>query len=195
MKDPNHEVTPPAQPRPQNLDTHNAERILDASKMTDDEILNFTKGVRITAVKKLTENGFVPSENGDKAMLITMLKDLDSQAINKKRLVIEEKGADNSSLIVAALLRQVDKKTAFRHVEGSGSDVVDVTTRVLPDELPNPDVLPGEGEVNPPQLDYEGFMRANGVDPANLGAAAANNPHPEAQDTGSDVDEGVEENY
>ena len=195
MKDPNHEVTPPAQPRPQNTDGFNAERIADAAKMTDDEILNFTKGVRITAVKKLTENGFVPSENGDKAMLMTILKDLDSQAINKKRLVIEEKGADNSSLIVAALLKQVDKKTAFRQLDDSNGQVVDVSSRVLPEDLPNPDVLPGEGEVNPPQLDYESFMAINGVDPANLGAAAANNPHPEAQDTGSDTDEGVDENY
>lgn len=164
--------------------------IVQGAKMTDDEVLNYTRGVRVTVVKELTRNGAVPSENGDKSLLMTALKDLDAQAINKKRLVIEEKGADNTSLIVAQLLKEVNRKTAFRQVEGDGtSPVIDVSAKVLPDHIEAPTILPGEGEVNPAQMDYESFMVANGVDPANLGAAAANNPHPEA-DTGDDVDDG-----
>lgn len=166
--------------------------IVQGGKMTDDEVLNYTRGVRVTVVKELTRNGAVPSENGDKSLLMTALKDLDAQAINKKRLVIEEKGADNSSLIVAHLLKEVNRKTAFKQVDGNGP-VIDVTTKVLPDHIEAPTILPGEGEVNPAQMDYESFMRANGVDPANLGAAAANNPHPEA-DTGNDVeDDGLDD--
>lgn len=165
------------------------EKIVQGGKMTDDEILSYTRGVRVTVVKELTASGAVPSESADKALLMTALKDLDQQAINKKRLVIEEKGADNSSLIVAHLLKEVNRKTAFKQVPGSSeSAVVDVAAKVLPDFIEAPKVLPGEGEVNPAQMDYESFMLANGVDPANLGAAAANNPHPEA-DTGEDVDD------
>lgn len=152
------------------------------AKMTDDEILNYTKGVRVSIVKDLTRTGTVPADNANKALLMTALKDLDQQAINKKRLVIEEKGADNSSLIVATLLRQVDKKSVFRQVPGeAGSKVIDVTAMVLPDDIETPKALPGEGDVNPPQMDYESFMKANGKDPAALGAAAANTPHPEAE--------------
>jgi hypothetical protein len=165
------------------------QQIVQGGQMTDDEILSFTRGVRVAAVKELTRSGAVPAENGEKALLMTALKDLDSQAINKKRLVIEEKGADNSSLIVAHLLKEVNRKTAFKQVPGApGGPVIDVAAKVLPDTIDGPVILPGEGEVNPAQMDYESFMVANGVDPANLGAAAANNPHPEA-DTGDDVDD------
>lgn len=149
--------------------------------MSDDEVLAFTRGVRVTVVTELMKPAspgapLIPQETGDRILLTNMLNGLDSQAMNSKKIAADQKNNDNMSAVVAVLLRDINKNTIF---QGDAGEIVDVQTRVVPGTIPDMPALPGEMDVAPPQLDYASFVRSQGKDVDQLGKDVK---HEEADD-------------
>ncbi len=159
-----------------------------ASEMGPDEVMAYTQNVRKHVVEQIVGGGKFPTEAADKSLLLSALKDMDAQEINKKRLVIEQKGADNDAAFVAGVLRHIDPKTAFRAAQPGEGQIVDAASRVLPASVPDPVVLPGEGDVNPGQMDYQSFMISQGSDPAELGKNDGGKPAASTNENGAEQD-------
>lgn len=139
------------------------------TQMNDDEVLSYTRGIRIGVVKELMAGNKSPTETGDRILLTSMLKDLDVQALSSKKLATDEKRADNTAAIVAELLRNIDKRTMFTTTHDELENVIDTAACVVPNTIPDMPALPGEMDVNPPQLDYASFVRSQGKDVDQLG--------------------------
>ncbi len=152
------------------------------ANMSDDEVLQFTRGIRVKVVNQLMTNGAVSDENSDRILLTNMLSGLDSQAINSKRLAAEQKNNDNMAGVVAELLRGINRNAPFKL--NPNSNIVDVEARVVPNTIGDVPALPGEMDVAPPQLDYASFVRSQGKDVDQLGKDAK---HPESQDEDDDI--------
>ena len=135
--------------------------------MSDDETLTFTRGVRIKVVQSLFSAGAVSGENSDRILLTNMLNGLDTQAVNSKKIQADAKAGDNAAVIVAELLRTIDKRTLFQGAQGA--PVVDVESRMLPNNIPETVMLPGEMSVAPPQMDYNSFVQSQGKDVDQIG--------------------------
>jgi hypothetical protein len=146
-------------------------------QMSDDEVLNFTRGIRVTVVKDLMVSNKAPTETGDRILLTSMLKDLDMQALSSKKISSDEKKADSTAAVVAELLRSINKNTAFASLDEG--NIIDSTARVVPASILDMPALPGEMDVAPPQLDYNSFVRSQGRDVDQLGKDVV---HPESED-------------
>lgn len=151
----------------------------DISSMTDDEVLAYTRGVRVKVVQSLVKTGEVSPDNSDRILLTNMLNGLDSQALNSKKISADQKNADNTAAVVAELLRTINKNTAFTPLGGNSDNIIDVSARVVPNSIPDIPALPGEMDVAPAQMDYATFVRSQGRDIDELGK---NHNHPEAAD-------------
>ena len=139
-------------------------------QMSDDEVLAYTRGIRIKVVQEVMASGKAPSETGDRILLSDMLKGLESQALSSKKIESDNKRADNAAVVVAEILRSIDKNTAFTNLAGGhGGEIIDVAAQVVPMSIPDIPALPGEMDVAPPQMDYATFVRSQGKDVDQLG--------------------------
>lgn len=139
-------------------------------QMSDDEVLAYTRGIRIKVVQEVMASGKAPTETGDRILLSDMLKGLESQALSSKKIESDNKRADNAAVVVAEILRSIDKNTAFTNLAGGhGGEIIDVAAQVVPMSIPDIPALPGEMDVAPPQMDYATFVRSQGKDVDQLG--------------------------
>lgn len=146
---------------------------IELSALSDDEVLAFTRGVRVKVVQQLFTAEAISGDTSDRNLLVNMLNGLDSQAISSKRIVAEKDIADMTSASIATLISQIDKKTIFSGNGNNNGEITDVEFRAcLPADLPNPETVPGEMAVVTGQMDYVTFMRNNGKDADALGASA-----------------------
>lgn len=152
--------------------------------MSDDDILAYTRGIRVKVVNSLMTGGAVSGENSDRILLTNMLSGLDSQALNSKKLAADQKNSDNAAVIVAELLRNIDRNSAFQIAPGAvpQGHIIDIDARVVPNSIPDMPAVPGEMDVNPAQLDYTSFVRSQGKDVDQLGRDVT---HQEAEDDGT----------
>lgn len=152
-------------------------------QMNDDEVLAYTRGIRVKVVQEVMASGKAPTETGDRILLSDMLKGLESQALASKKIASDEKKADNTAAVVAEILRKIDKNTAFSSLAGNGQviegEIVDASSFVVPASIPDMPALPGEMDVAPPQMDYNTFVRSQGRDVDQLGKDAR---HPESEE-------------
>lgn len=132
--------------------------------LSEDQVLAYTQTKRKAIVQELTKSGAVPEDNSSRNMLLQALDGMDRAALTSKRIKAEEKG--NSALagaagIVAAMLNQVSGKRLV-----SMEDPVDVESRPAPAlgmDVPPPQLVPGETEINPGQLDFDTFVASRGA--------------------------------
>lgn len=150
-------------------------------QMSDDEVLAYTRGIRIKVVQDVMADGKAPTETGDRILLSDMLKGLESGALASKKIASDEKQNSNTAAVVAELLRNIDKNTAFTAPNGAtyNGEIVDVTARMVPLSIPDIPALPGEMDVAPPQMDYNTFVRLQGKDVDQIGKDVK---HQEAED-------------
>lgn len=154
--------------------------------MNDDDVLAYTRGIRVKIVQKITtnvESGGMPVDNGQANLLTNMLNGLDSQAMGNKRLAQEQRNNDNTAAVVAELLRSIDKNKAFQLTPDQDPNIVDVEAKVVPLDAMPVAALPGEMDVAPPQLDYASFVRGQGRDVDSIGK---NQKHAEADEDEDD---------
>lgn len=150
--------------------------------MSDDDLQQLTRSIRIGVITKITTNPAtqgMPQDKTEAALLSNMLNGLDAQVINNKRLAQEQRNNDNTAVIVAEMLRTVNKQTAFQVRADGTTDVVDVAAKVVPTDIGDVQAVPGEMDVAPPQLDYASFVRSQGKDVDEMGKDVK---HAEAED-------------
>ena len=120
----------------------------------DDAALEFGLDIRRRIAVDMTKDG-LPQDAERVGTLLKILDGVDKVALSRKRIEADLQSADMlaSSAVVAEVLSQVNRKTAFR-VEGGGRGrVIDHDAIVIPE------TVPGEMSVNPDQVDYDSFMK------------------------------------
>lgn len=132
---------------------------IDAGSMTDDQILALTQRTRVGVVSKLITagNGGLPGDKEDRDTLFKALDGLDKVALTRKRITADQEQASGVSQavgLIAALLRQ--SKTNYNTLEVSDATVLEAPT--LGDDVPPPDLVPGETEIHAGQLNYAAFV-------------------------------------
>lgn len=127
------------------------------ANMTEDEVMLLTRKLRLKTIRDLHKNGALSGENSDRNLFVSMVNGLDSQAINNKKIATDQKTNSNNAALIAEI---VSKITPANFGANSGV-VVDVSTKVLPDGVIDIELVPGETDVAPPQMDYNSFVAAN----------------------------------
>lgn len=135
------------------------EPVLDAASMTDDQVLRLTQGIRVNIVRELTKkaaaNGGLPGDMEDREALFKQLDGLDKLAISRKRIEADREqstGVSQAVGLISQLLRQ--SKSHY----GDLPDAADREPPRLDNSVPAPELVFGETEVEPPQLDYNSFV-------------------------------------
>ena len=121
-------------------------------QLDDDEILDYVHTKRTEIITSLTKSG-VPSDVDTLRVLITALKDMDSQAINKKRIRVEEKTSDlqaQSAALIARVLMSTDTKININNIHN--------VMPSLPKDIPAPMLVDGEIDIFPTEITYDTFI-------------------------------------
>ena len=106
----------------------------------------------------MTQHG-IPGEAEDKKLLLQVLKDMDSQAINRKRIKVDEKSNANHEAAAAIIARVLNAS------RGNQQHVIDGTYReipILPTSIPEPILVTGETDTVIIQRSYEEFVSGFG---------------------------------
>lgn len=120
--------------------------------LDDDAALEYTQGIRKRLVEDIVSAGMPTAEDNRKILLQT-LKDIDSNALGKKKIKADEKatqGLQGMSSLVAEMLTKVA-------TSGTGISV-DRELPVLGADVPDPILVPGETGGNDGGLDYDAIM-------------------------------------
>jgi hypothetical protein len=130
--------------------------------MSEDAVLSFTQATRMGIVRELVKPGKVPEDRGQQALLMQALDGLDRQALTKKKIDADNGMATaqaQAAGIISRLLEHVPRVKSGTIIEG--------VTRELPllgNAIPEPQLVPGEIDTHPTQMDFETFSRENAVD-------------------------------
>lgn len=119
----------------------------------------FTQNIRKNMIMDLTKNGPTPASREDASTLLTAMKDMDAQNIQRLRVKVEEKiGGTMAGMAstVSAILREVNP-SAFTFGKQT-KDVTDAMAKTLPSTVEKAVIVPGELSVDPPQGDYNSFI-------------------------------------
>lgn len=140
----------------------------DGAAMSDEQIVSYTQGVRKRMVDEMTTSG-IPSDKGDRMVLLAALGDMDRTAVAKMKIGSKERQgqADREAALIAERLRaQYGSKPPFLAkapeddddgiIDGEYSEVkipqLDTT------DLPALELKPGETDVGISTMNYEEFM-------------------------------------
>lgn len=126
----------------------------DPSLMTEDEVLAYTRSKRMDLANELTKNG-IPTERETAGVLLQTLDGLDRSSLTRLKIKADEKANknnENAAAIIAQMLGQIGSSKIYQ-MEG-------VARREAPQlsgSVPVPDVVEGEMETNPGQMDFDSF--------------------------------------
>lgn len=124
------------------------------NKIVDDDVLGYTQGIRKKFVEATLAKGF-PEDSKDQKVLLTALKDMDSVAINNKRIGASEKQTASDLLVVTALAELSSRLGQTNPFEGT-------TEKALPvpdvSRLPVADTVPGETDIGLSTTNYDEFV-------------------------------------
>lgn len=132
---------------------------IDAGSMSDDQILALTQRTRVGVVNHLANKkpGGIPDDKEDRDALFKALDGLDKVALTRKRIaadVEQASGVSQAVSLISTLLRQ--SKTTYNTVDVDDATVVSAPT--LSNDIPEPELVPGETEINAGQLNYDAFV-------------------------------------
>lgn len=119
----------------------------------------FTQGIRKNLIMELTKKGPLPETKDDSQILLTAMKDMDAQNIQRLRVKVEDKNGDNMAgmaVMVSNILREING-AAFRFDEPTKA-VSDAYVKRLPATIDPVKTVPGELSTDPAQGDYGTFI-------------------------------------
>lgn len=124
----------------------------------EDEILNYTQGLRRTFVDQITEKGArIPTDQDGANLMLNALNDMDRQALGRKRLKVDQNLGDamkqGAAIIATVFERMSAGPNPFR---GEGRPVGVVPDH--PQELAAIELVPGELDDMAHDLNYNDFM-------------------------------------
>lgn len=128
--------------------------IFDDSDMDDDLHLMFTQGTRKALIKHMTKEGF-PEDVKEQRNLLAALKDMDAQALSKKRISVEKESADTDAIVASALLEISKRVGNTNPFEGNRESPILIDNSAIP----KPDLVPGETEIGVTTETYETFIK------------------------------------
>ena len=118
-----------------------------------DDTLEYTNGIRKDIITKLTKDGELPKDLGSKQLLTSMLDGMDRGVAGKARLDLQqEKNKTDTDMIgmVSSLLL---------NIQTTPTKTSDVSLpRELPGNVVTENIVPGEMDINPLELEYEDFV-------------------------------------
>lgn len=132
--------------------------------LDDDQVLAYTQSVRKNIVTELTKGKAFPQDKGEQILLMQALDGMDRAALTNKRIKSDEKTQNDvagAASMIAQMLSQMGGMVQMPKV--NDDNVVDVEPKMLTEEIPEPVLVPGETEINSPQLDYNSFVTSMGV--------------------------------
>jgi hypothetical protein len=140
---------------------HQAEQAVQETEVieNEDQVLNYTQRKRqqiVTQMMGAKGEKLKDLERGDKMVLLQALDGMDRSALGKKRLKTDEKiGASQAA--AAALIAKVLTAPGINQA-GMASGITRASVPVLPAEVPDPVLVPGEIATDAPQMDVDTFM-------------------------------------
>lgn len=146
-------------------DVHNpARQIADkintaTTVINDDDVLDITRQIRLMSVSQLIQAGQIPTDSDGFEMLHKNLQELDKQALQKKRILVDaDANAVNANLIhsiTASLKQNMGSRDVFAQGEVG--------------RIPEPEGIAGEAQLIEGELDvgiktqtFEDFMSTVG---------------------------------
>lgn len=126
--------------------------------ITDDAVMDYTQQKRMQIIEALTRDNKLPEDVKEQTTLMKALDGLDKQAMGKKRLIVEDKKADNekeAAALVNAALRMMSSQR-LAHVDVIDVESVEIPT--LPDHIPPPVLAPGETDATSKPETFDSFM-------------------------------------
>jgi hypothetical protein len=123
---------------------------------TEEDILKFTQGIRLTAVKEILSDGKMPDEKDGQNFLAKMLDGMDKQAINVIRAKIEKSNGDNNAAAIEAVAAALKDKALTQIYTSTG---IVGTVKSLPELTEVFEALPGEFEVGASSQTCAEFMK------------------------------------
>lgn len=129
---------------------------VNPGEMTEDDVLSYTRNKRMELANKLTATG-VPTDKEQAGLLLQTLDGLDRSSLTRLRIKTEEK-ANTNSAHAAALIAEVLSKIGSSKVYQMDGCIREVAPQ-LPSTIPDPEIVQGELETHPQQIDYDGFMK------------------------------------
>lgn len=139
--------------------------MIDANAaMTDDEVLQFTQGLRQNLISTLCAEGKMPDDPKTQQLLLATLGDMDRTALTKKRLNNDTDSAEAdrlAQLAIASIYHQVGNRSPFEN----GNAVIPPEahpTASLPAALvEDMQIVPGEMDIGSVEMTYSQFMQAD----------------------------------
>lgn len=127
---------------------------LNPDDMTEDQVLLYTRSKRMDMAQALTKSG-VPTDKELGGMLLQTLDGLDRSSLSRLKIKAEENANKNNgaaAAVIAQLLGTIGSSKLYQ-MEG-------FTRRempALPSSIPDPEIVEGELDTNPPQMDFDSF--------------------------------------
>ena len=124
--------------------------------MSEDQVLAYTRGKRMELANKLTENG-VPTDREVAGVLLQTLDGLDRSSLSRLKIKAEEQNNKNNTAaaaVIAEVLGRIGSSKIYQ-MEGVARREVPV----LPSSIPDPEVVEGELETTPTQMDFDSFTK------------------------------------
>lgn len=122
----------------------------------EDSILAFTHSKRKVIVGELMKDNKLPVEPDDRKLLLGTLKDMDSAALGRKRIKVEEQ-ANNNQEQAASIIAQMFAAASGRRPY-QVAQPVERPVPMLGNEVPEPEVVDGEMDMVAAQGSVEEFM-------------------------------------
>lgn len=138
--------------------------VVELPPMNDDQLLDFSQGMRRQLASSLTKGGTVmPTDPKDQQTLLATLDSLDKQIINKKRIQVQEASNEVDRLVgltMAKFYTELGSVNPLERpvIEGEVVAVPEPDTKLLP----RAELVPGETDTSVSTLTYDEFMAANG---------------------------------
>lgn len=121
-----------------------------------DQDLEYARSKRKQIINALTEKG-IPKEESTISILLGALSDMDRVSLGRKKIKADSDVAANNKQ-AADLIASIFNMPNSKKIGNTEDDGTVGTIPKVADLLPKVDIIPGEMDVNPSQLDYESFM-------------------------------------
>ena len=132
--------------------------------LQDDDILNFTQGIRKDFVDELVKPG-LPSDKDDRGLLLELLKDMDRTSLGRMKMNVKERELDmaaQTQMALERITRQFGERSPFLAKDPSEKLDATVIEQAAPhlnnNELPELTLVEGETLVGVEEIRYDSFM-------------------------------------
>ena len=126
--------------------------------MTDiREELRFTQDLRNKMIDGITQNGeAIPVDSKTVRLVNEVLVSMDQATIAASKLELESEAQKNNGQqaeLIAQLLKKIPSGDPTLHIK-----VETRKTPIFDSTIPDPDTVPGEMDIDPPQLEFKDFV-------------------------------------